>query len=83
MAKDGRFPCKESAGTVLQNLSPDASLTLQICHKYEGPVIVDAKLYKLYGPPELFFENPSHPIRPKSDWFEVVALECLIDSVSC
>ena len=39
--------------------------------KYEGLVIVDAKLYKLYGPSEVFFDKPHTPIRPKSEWFEV------------
>lgn len=41
--------------------------------KYEGPVIVDAKLYRLYGPSGIISERPYTPIRPKSEWFEVAA----------
>ena len=49
--------------------------------QYEGPVIVDAKLYKLYGPRKTYFNKPSAPVRPKSEWFEVVAPTFGVDSI--
>ena len=49
-------------------------------YKYEGPVVVDAKLYKLYGPREAVFGDPITPYAPKSAWFEVVtsAIELIV-----